>query len=238
MKQIAPTFKLSEAGKSSPKMTSFGGLPLIVEMYRRLGLDDVISRHVRLKERGWRESDIVESLVALQVAGGSRMDDVQWLDADASTSLYHDESGLPSPASVRRFLHLFDEGVSETRSLGMAIVPEENAALMGLNKVHRAVVDSLVAHTHPQRITLDVDATVVMSDKSSCLATYKGDKGYQPMQGVWAEHQVVVAEEFRDGNVPAAFGALAFLKKCEAALPTGIPLRLLPETGPSVRHRR
>lgn len=46
------------------------------------------------------------------------------------------------------------------------------------------------------------------------------------MQGIWAEHQVVIAEEFRDGNVPAAFGALAFLKKCEAALPTGIPLRL------------
>lgn len=219
-------FKLSEAGKSSPKLTSFGGLPLIVEMYRRMSLDKVISRHVRLKERGWRESDIVESLVALQVAGGSRMDDVQWLDADASTSLYGDDSGLPSPAAVRRFLHLFDAGVSEPRSLGMAIVPEENNALRGLGKVHRAVIDFLVAHTRPQRITLDVDATVVKSDKSSCLPTYKGDKGYQPMQGIWAEHQVVVAEEFRDGNVPAAFGALAFLKKCEAALPDGVPLRL------------
>ena len=69
---------------------------------------------------------------------------------------------------------------------------------------------------------MDVDASVVYSEKKSCLGTYRGGTGYQPIQAIWSEKQIVVAEEFRDGNVPASFDALGFLKKCEANLPGGL----------------
>jgi hypothetical protein len=33
--------------------------------------------------------------------------------------------------------------------------------------------------------------------------TYQGGRGYEPMLALWAEMNVVVTDEFRDGNVPA-----------------------------------
>lgn len=39
------------------------------------------------------------------------------------------------------------------------------------------------------------------------------------MLAVWAEVNVVLADEFRDGNVPAMKGPLAVVKKAFAALP-------------------
>lgn len=118
-------FKLGESKKSSSKITSFGGLPLVLETYRTLGLDRVVARHLHLKSRGWRENDILEELIALQVAGGDCMDDVEYLKVDDHKTLSGHES-IPGSSAVGRFLHRFDEDVSEPRGLGWAYIPEEN----------------------------------------------------------------------------------------------------------------
>jgi hypothetical protein len=71
-----------------------------------------------------------------------------------------------------------------------------------------------------QRIaTVDQDATIIGSGKQFALRTYEGERGYQPMLAVWAEMNVVLADEFRDGNVPAMMEPLAVAKKAFAALP-------------------
>jgi len=44
--------------------------------------------------------------------------------------------------------------------------------------------------------------------KREALYTYEGSRGYQPMLAVWAEMDVVLADEFRDGNVPAQMAPL------------------------------
>ena len=44
-------FKLIE-DESGEALTSFGGLPLVVETCKALGLRDLVSRHVRIKQRG------------------------------------------------------------------------------------------------------------------------------------------------------------------------------------------
>ena len=53
-----------------------------------------------------------------------------------------------------------------------------------------------------QVATIDVDATILESQKRSALATYDGRTGYQPVVALWAEQDVILADEFRDGNVP------------------------------------
>jgi hypothetical protein len=50
--------------------------------------------------------------------------------------------------------------------------------------------------------TVDQDATIMESRKEQALRSYEGERGYQPMLAVWAEMDVVLADEFRDGNVP------------------------------------
>ncbi len=45
--------------------------------------------------------------------------------------------------------------------------------------------------------TVDQDATIIESRKREALYTYEGSRGYQPMLAVWAEMDVVLADEPR-----------------------------------------
>ena len=67
--------------------------------------------------------------------------------------------------------------------------------------------------------TVDQDATIIESRKREALYTYEGSRGYQPMLAVWAEMDVVLADEFRDGNVPAQMAPLTVAKAAFAAVP-------------------
>jgi len=49
-----------------------------------------------------------------------------------------------------------------------------------------------------------------------------GNRGYQPVLALWAEPDVILADEFRDGNVPAGSGNRRVVEKALAALPGGI----------------
>jgi hypothetical protein len=54
----------------------------------------------------------------------------------------------------------------------------------------------------PQAVaTIDLDAT-----KRSALAPYDGRTGYQPVVALGAEQDMMLADPFRHGNVPAGSG--------------------------------
>ena len=44
----------------------------------------------------------------------------------------------------------------------------------------------------------------------------------QPVIALWAEQDVVLADDFRDGNVPAGTGSRRVLERAVAALPPGV----------------
>ena len=78
----------------------------------------------------------------------------------------------------------------------------------------------------PQRIaTVDQDATIIESHKQAAYSHYEEGRGYQPMLAVWAEADLVLADEFRDGNVPARQEPLTCAKLAFAALPETITQR-------------
>ena len=102
----------------------------------------------------------------------------------------------------------------------IACIPEETEALRGLGLVNRELVRELGRRCGEQRIaTVDQDATIIESRKQEALRAYEGERGYQPMSAVWAERNVVLADEFRDGNVPAMMAPLRVAKQSYAALP-------------------
>ena len=53
--------------------------------------------------------------------------------------------------------------------------------------------------------TLDMDATLIETQKREALYCYKHFKAYQPLNTWWAEQGLIVHSEFRDGNVPAGY---------------------------------
>src|SRR5438094_6202772 len=71
-------FKLVE-DDSGEALTSFGGLPLVVETCEALGLAGLVNRHVQIKqrERGYSEADYVQRRIALIADGGESVDGVE-----------------------------------------------------------------------------------------------------------------------------------------------------------------
>lgn len=128
---------------------------------------------------------------------------------------------FPSPEAARNFLYEFHseahiESAKGQRSLGeIAYIPGENGALHGLGEVNRDLVREVGRRCPDQRIaTIDQDATIIGSRKQEALRTCEGERGYQPMLAVWAEMNLVLADEFRDGNVPAAYQGVAVANAC------------------------
>jgi hypothetical protein len=66
---------------------------------------------------------------------------------------------------------------------------------------------------------VDLDSTLIESWKKEAKPTYEGGCGYQPMLALWAKMNVVVADEFRDGNVPAIQEPLRVARRDLEALP-------------------
>jgi hypothetical protein len=77
-------------------------------------------------------------------------------------------------------------------------------------------------HLRPKKATLDHDATVIESHKKQAKAHYKGGVGYQPAAIYWCEADLVIGDEYRDGNVPAGMENLRLIKRGFAVLPKGV----------------
>ncbi len=67
-----------------------------------------------------------------------------------------------------------------------------------------------------------MDATIIASHKREAQATYQGARGYQPLLALWAELDVVLADQFRNGNTPAIQEPLAVAQRAFEALPATV----------------
>lgn len=209
-----------EAGEA---LTSYGGLPLVVETCEALGLARLIQQHVRIKQRqrGYSESQYVQSVIAMMAAGGDCLEDIERLRSDGGLKLLLGE--MPSAEAVRFFLYGFhDEKLLEGRPGPGAFIAPESEPLAGLWEVNREVVLKASRREEPKEATIDQDATVVESHKEQSQMTYLGERGYQPVINYWAEQDLILSDEFRDGNVPAGMDPLSSFLRGLRALPPSV----------------
>ncbi len=210
-------------------VTGRAGLPLVLETTRALGLGQVIREEVQVRERqsGYPEVEKVEALVLLLAAGGDCLDDIAVLHADAGLTRLLGRK-LPSADALRHFLYAFHDDrliaqAQAQRSAGqVAYIPTENAALQGLAQVNTALVHRVAAQGRGTQATLDHDATIQESRKREALPHYQGGRGYQPTAVYWVEQDLVVADEYRDGNVGAGMATLPLIQRAFASLPATV----------------
>jgi hypothetical protein len=201
-------------------ITARAGVPSLIEAYRLSGVARVVEEKIRFKQRkrGLSSSEMVESFLALWASGGERAEDFDRLREDRALCelLGHD---FPAAQTARDFLALFHDDDLPLLQEGKAQLHAESAALQGLADANTELILDLQCRK-PQKIaTLDIDATVIHSSKAAAKRAYDGERGYQPVLALWAEQDVIVADEFRDGNVPAGMGNLRIIQKAVAALP-------------------
>jgi hypothetical protein len=218
-----------DEGHTEQNITALAGIPLLIQAFRSLGLPASVKRNVSVKqrERGFDEATYVESFIILNAAGGECLDDFAHLRQDAVGELVgHD---LPSPEAARNFLYQFhDEEKIELAQKQLpagrsSYIVEENAALRGLGQVNTDLVQELAARGERQKIaTVDLDSTGIESWKAQAQPTYQGGRGYQPMLALWAEMNLILADEFGDGNVPAQQQPLGVARRAFQALPESV----------------
>ncbi len=86
----------------------------------------------------------------------------------------------------------------------------------------------LISALHKRKaVTLDIDTTEVVANKTCAKWTYKSNKGYMPMVGHIAETGQVVACDFRKGNESPNSRNLEFIRQCQDALPDGCKFQSL-----------
>jgi hypothetical protein len=215
-----------EVVEGADTVTGRAGLPLVLETLRALGLEPVIREQVRVRERqsGYSEVEKVEALILLLAAGGTCLDDIRVLQADGGLRRLLGRR-LPSADRLRHFLYachddqLIAQAQAQRPPDRVASIPAENAALQGLGRVNTALVHRVAAQGRSTTATLDHDATIQESHKREALPHYQGGRGYQPTAVYWVEQDLVVADEYRDGNVGAGMETLPLICRAFASLP-------------------
>jgi hypothetical protein len=219
-----------EAEPDGDEVTAWAGLPLIVELMRQLGLERH-ARQLKLRQRnaGFSEFELLIAFVLLLAAGGDCLDDVRMLREDKAlcTLLGHQ---LPSADTMRRTLEMFhDPELMKQREThdGAAWIAPESERLQALAHLSCRLVHGVaINESEPVTCaTIDYDATIIESRKREALAHYEGGRGYQPVAALWAETGLVVADQFRDGNVPAGMGNLPLIQRAFEALPPTVTQR-------------
>jgi len=239
-----------EKEMSGTGMTGLAGLLPYLDLAQVQGMSTSIEEHIgaRKESQGWTDSEIILSLVLMNLAGGECVEDLGKLESDEGfcqtlSHTYLKLSGMkrkerrdlvkrwrkekkrtiPSPSAIFRYLHSFHDPEQESlRIPHKAYIPEANGYLKGFTKVNADFL-AFLQKNNPERVaTLDMDATLVETNKASALFCYKGFRAYQPFNTWWAEQGVIAHSEFRDGNVPAGFEQLRLLKESLSCLPEGV----------------
>lgn len=222
-----------EEEKRDSDMTAIAGLPLYLDLAFALGLPQSIERNLSLRpHQGWTDSQMVLSLMFLTLAGGECVDDLKILEADkgfcrilkrmdeACPSRWRKDKSrtVPSPSSAFRYL------------------ADADHAPGGFARINRDLAASFQRQRPSSVATLDMDATLVETAKKDALFSYEGYKAYQPLQVFWAEQELLVHTEFRDGNVPANYNLLKVFKETLDGLPEGVRKVRLRSDGAGYAH--
>lgn len=237
-----------EIEKRAGGLTALAGLPAYVELAYTMGLGRIISGHVRVRQgtQGWTDEQMVMPLVWLNLAGGDCVDDVRVLERDEGFCRFlrevegYGKTGseeralrrrwrkertrtVPSETVIRDWLACFHDFEQERqKEPHRAFIPRPTEYLMGLIKGNAAFAAEVQRRSPEKTATLDMDATLSQTYKKEAEYCYKGYKAYQPLNFYWAEQQLILFSEFRDGNVPANYGLLPAFEQALEFVPPGV----------------
>jgi Transposase DDE domain group 1 len=188
--------------RSSEGLTSLGGLVVLEELARAVGLWEQVDGALAGPKsgRGYAPHAFVQGLVWMLHAGGRRLEDLRELRAEQAVLGALGLEALPDAGTVGDWL----------RRQG-----EKGAAAIA--QISRKLITPCLQSA--EEATLDVDATEIEAEKQDAQWTYHHVQGYMPLLGY--VDGVCVGHKFREGNESPGAGTLEFAQHCEAALPAG-----------------
>jgi len=224
MKEPSERLGVKIVGGLRETATPWAGASLLVDLFRRLELGEAADGVLPAKRsrKGLGHGQMVESFVLLSALGGECIDDMRRLREDDGLAMM---LGYRPPAAeaARQWLDLFhNEALLAAAPLQGSFIPEESGPVVALRELVRRTVWAYVANVKPgSDVTLDVDAQLIETHKTDARRCYEGYKAYQPLEVCWAETMLLLADEFRQGNVPAGKDIKRMVDEAFALLPPG-----------------
>jgi hypothetical protein len=211
------SFEVDSTGKNG-RIFLNAGLYSILNLCKYLGLEEVINENLGVRtSKGYSDSEHVLSMILMQIAGGSAVEHLSEFNETFSKEFGF---GIPSPTAARDYLNCFHEETEDAkRGYGRSFVPEANEYLKGFGDIHLHVFKQAYKMKPISRITLDQDATFIPTGVKGALFNYKKFSSFETLNLFCPEYDIVVATQFRDGNVTPGFGQLEQLKGVIPNLP-------------------
>jgi hypothetical protein len=181
-------------------ITSYAGLPLLMGMARSLGLEEKLNGlKVKERERGYKPAEMIWTLMGLLQAGGVALDDVSLLRGDEGLVELLGE--LPAANTLGEFLRRFG-----------------NRTIYELGEIELETAVKVIRACGLKRVSLDVDAFFLESQKSDAAMNYEGLWGYNPVAVSCGELKMPMAGLFRPGNASAMANLAGLLRRVMEAL--------------------
>ena len=186
-----------------PRLVSNAGLILPLTLARRLGLGELVDRHLDLGDAPGRANpaDKMMTLLASALAGGDCIDDADALRAGGTGRVLG--CTVKAPSTLGTFLRSFRWG--HVRQLDR-VSRELLACAWGAG-----------AGPGDSPLTIDLDSTVCetfgLAKEGARRHNYAGQRGYHPLLAIAAGTGEVLMARLRKGRANTARGAAHFLRE-------------------------
>jgi hypothetical protein len=224
MKETANRLGVKIVGGLKEVSTAWSGVSLLVDLYRKLELDQLANKVLPAKKsaKGLTCGQTVESFVLLNTLGGECVEDMQRLRVDEGLAEILGYQP-PAPETARQWLDRFhDEALMQDKPLQGSFIPAESSGLSGLREMNKHLIASYINNLKPEStVTLDVDTQIIETFKAEAKYCYEHYKAYQAMKVVWAETMLILSDEFRDGNVSPRKDIQRMIEEALQMLPPG-----------------
>ena len=184
IRQTVLPFKLE---RTEEKVTARSGLVLYAEFMKAIGLEELVDRHMPRAEsgRGFKAICYIRPLSMMLYGGGEAIEEVREIREDHPLREAIELERVPSCSAMGDWL----------RRMG------ERGGIGGMERINDGVLERVLRREERKGYTLMVDPTVIESAKREARMTYLGVKGYRPVVASLKENGLVMAYEFREGNV-------------------------------------
>lgn len=144
--------------------------------------------------RGIKASVFIKTLIELNIDGAICLEDVRKLESDKAYKKLTGTKHYPTSDAIGDWLRRQGKIDGERKLLKL------NNYIIRMNK--------------ETDLILDVDSTIIESDKGDGAMSYKGIKGYHPLLGMIVSSGLIVHSRFRQGNSNAGEDLLDFILEC------------------------
>ena len=189
-------FKVKKSKNLS--VTSHAGLSVIGSFMKSLGIFKVIEvglGHLKRRMRGYRVYEKIFYLMGMIISGGDRLRHIRIIESDSGLLRLFDRKDIPRPNTMGEFLRQF-----KRRDINV------------IRGISNGLVKKAIKRKRLRHITIDIDSTVIESEKESAEYRYKKVKGFNPLLGIIKELDMVISGVFRPGNASPSANNLSLLR--------------------------